>query len=197
MNNPKGEASASSNASANPSTTVATVAVDKSTADKPKVELTSEMNRLLSAERTVMRNSQWSLLAGLVPFSFLDIAAISGVHAKMIYELCKIYDTPFEKQRVKTLIGALVGGLATTGLASSMLGSAARSIPVVGGLIGMATQPALAYGSSVAIGKVFISHFESGGTLLDFDPSTMRQHYADEFAKASASAPTAATEKAA
>lgn len=176
---------------------VAAAAPAKATEEKPKVELTEQMNRLLSAERTVVRNSQWSLLAGLVPFSFLDVAAISGVHAKMIYEICKIYEMPIEKERIKGLIGALVGGVATTGLASSMVGSAIRSIPVVGGLLGAVTQPAIAYGVSVALGKVFISHFEAGGTLLNFDPEKMRKHYADEFAKASASAPATAEAKAA
>ena len=31
--------------------------------------------------------------------------------------------------------------------------------------------------TTYAVGKVFIEHFESGGTFLDFDPEKMRDHF--------------------
>jgi hypothetical protein len=32
--------------------------------------------------------------------------------------------------------------------------------------------------STYALGKVFIQHFESGGTFLDFDPEKVKEHFA-------------------
>lgn len=149
-----------------------------------RVELGNNAHRLLGAERTVVRYAQWSLLAGLVPFSMLDIVAVTGVQAKMIYDMAGHYGIPFQKERIKTLIGSLVGGVATTSLASGVVGSAVRAIPLVGSLLGVVTQPAIAYATTVALGRVFISHFEAGGTLLDFDPIEMRSFYTAEAEKA-------------
>jgi hypothetical protein len=42
-------------------------------------------------------------------------------------------------------------------------------------------MPAVAAASTWATGKVFIRHFESGGTFLDFDPAKARAYYAEEY----------------
>jgi hypothetical protein len=44
--------------------------------------------------------------------------------------------------------------------------------------------PALALASTVAVGRVFLQHFEAGGTLLDFDPEKMKSYFEAEFNKA-------------
>ena len=36
-------------------------------------------------------------------------------------------------------------------------------------------MPVLSAGATYAIGKAFIQHFESGGTLLDFNPPDYRE----------------------
>ena len=57
-------------------------------------------------------------------------------------------------------------------------------IPIVGSLMSLATVPALGSAATYAIGTVFIQHFESGGTLLDFNPEAVRSHFEREFAQA-------------
>lgn len=43
-------------------------------------------------------------------------------------------------------------------------------IPVIG-LGGVVVPSAIIFGAvTFAVGKVFVQHFETGGTLLDFDP---------------------------
>lgn len=162
-----------------------------------RADLGAESQRLLGAERTVVRYAQWSLLAGLVPFSILDIAAVTGVQVKMLYDLSGQYGVPFQKERIKVLVGSLVGGVATTSLASGVVGSAVRAIPVVGSFLGVVTQPAIAYATTVALGRVFISHFEAGGTLLDFDPIEMRSFFRSELEKAEQEAKQASVRAAA
>jgi uncharacterized protein (DUF697 family) len=62
--------------------------------------------------------------------------------------------------------------------------SVVKFVPVVGSLAGMITEPAIAAAATYALGKVFIQHFESGGTLLDFNIRTQRHQYEQHFAAA-------------
>jgi hypothetical protein len=41
-------------------------------------------------------------------------------------------------------------------------------------------MPVVAGGATYAIGKVFIQHFESGGTFLTFDPKAVKEFYAEQ-----------------
>jgi len=50
-----------------------------------------------------------------------------------------------------------------------------KGLPGVGTLIGAVTMPAFSAGATYAIGKLFIQHFASGGTLLDFNPPDYRE----------------------
>ena len=42
-------------------------------------------------------------------------------------------------------------------------------------MIGALTMPVFSAGATWVIGKVFIQHFASGGTLLDFNPPDYRE----------------------
>ena len=53
--------------------------------------------------------------------------------------------------------------------------SALKLIPGIGTLIAAVTMPAFSAGATYLIGKVFIQHFASGGTLLDFNPPDYRE----------------------
>jgi uncharacterized protein (DUF697 family) len=93
---------------------------------------------------------------------------------QMVRRLSQIYNVPFGENRGKALITSLAGAAIPT---SSGLGAAEflKAIPIVGTAIGALITPALAAGLTFAIGKVFIQHFESGGSLLDFNPPDYRE----------------------
>jgi uncharacterized protein (DUF697 family) len=123
----------------------------------------------------------WSAAAALLPLPLLDLAAIVGVQVKMLEEIARLYRVPFDGKMVRPLIVALVsgtGGWFLAGMAASLI----RAIPGGGFVLSLLTEPALATASCWATGRVFILHFESGGTFLDFDPAKMRAHYARHFA---------------
>ena len=40
---------------------------------------------------------------------------------------------------------------------------------------------AFAYALTLAVGKVFTLHFETGGSLLNFEPEKVRSHFEKEF----------------
>jgi uncharacterized protein (DUF697 family) len=54
-------------------------------------------------------------------------------------------------------------------------------IPVAGYFMGLAAVPGVAAAFTYAVGKVFVQHFGSGGTFLDFDPKTVREYFARQF----------------
>jgi uncharacterized protein (DUF697 family) len=135
------------------------------------------------ARETVKRYMYWSMGAGLIPIPVVDLAAVTAIQLKMIGDLAKQYGLKFSRESGKAVLGSLTGG-AGSAVAGPMAASAAKGIPVIGQAAGAAAMPAVAGASTYAVGKVFIQHFESGGTFLDFDPDRVRAHYAQELEKA-------------
>ena len=136
------------------------------------------------AQQIVSSYSRFSALAGLIPMPTIDMIAVGGLQMKMLSALAAHYGVAFNDNRSKSLVAALIGSVGSTNIAYGVGGSLLKSIPVVGSIAGVFAMPGFAFALTYAIGKVFILHFESGGTLLDFDPVKMRAHFASEFAAA-------------
>lgn len=128
------------------------------------------------ANKIVKRYVKSAVVLGLVPMPLVDIVAISAAQLKMIHSLAQHYDQPFSKAKGKYVISALVGGIMPTSLKQGLL-SLSKSFPLVGQAIGLAGVPIVAGATTYAVGQVMIQHFESGGTLLEFDAEKMREYY--------------------
>jgi uncharacterized protein (DUF697 family) len=126
------------------------------------------------ATKLVDRFAIWSGVAGLVPIPVVDLLCVGGLQVQMLRRLSQIYDVEFSENRGKAIIAALAGTMipATSGMGAA---SALKTVPILGMLAGGFVMPALSAGASYAIGKAFIQHFESGGTLLDFNPPDYRE----------------------
>jgi len=133
----------------------------------------SEDNTELAA-KLVNRFAVWSGVAGLIPFPVVDLVAVGGLQLQMLRRISQLYEVPFSKNRGKALIASLAGAFIP---ASSTLGaaSALKAIPLFGTLASGFVMPMLSAGATYAIGKAFIEHFASGGTLLDFNPPDYRE----------------------
>ncbi len=130
------------------------------------------------AEQAVSRFSAWSAAAGVIPVPVVDVIAIGGLQLQMLRRLSQIYEVPFSDNRGKAVLAGLIGSIIPTSAAAPVaigLASALKFVPVVGMTAAALTMPALSAGSTYIIGKVFIQHFASGGTLLDFDPGDYRE----------------------
>ena len=125
----------------------------------------------------------WGISAGLIPLPLFDVAAIVIVGFRHGAPLADSMASCSSRSAAKSVIGALVGGGGTYILATP-IASLVKAIPVVGTLAGVLTEPALAAAATYALGKVFIQHFESGGTLLDFNLRNARHQYEQHFAAA-------------
>jgi uncharacterized protein (DUF697 family) len=139
----------------------------------------SEQEQL--ALKTVKRYMLYSAGGALIPIPFVDIAAVLGTQVKMIAELSKIYGIPFQKSSVQAVAGSLLGYILPEALSEGLFGSLLKTLPGVGSLVGIPTFALFVGGYAWALGKVFIMHFESGGTLLDFDPKAMKDHFRAHF----------------
>jgi len=136
-------------------------------------ELTPERRDEL-AEQLVDRFALWSGVAGFIPVAVVDVVVVAGVQLQMLRRLSQIYGVAFSENRGKALIASLAG---STIPATSALGaaSAIKAIPFVGTIAAGFIMPALSAGATYAIGKAFVRHFQSGGTLLDFNPPDYRE----------------------
>jgi uncharacterized protein (DUF697 family) len=151
------------------STASASSEKDDATAGAPESESRSE-----TATKLVDRFAIWSGVAGLVPIPVVDLLAVGGLQVQMLRRLSQIYDVQFSENRGKAIIAALAGTMipATSGMGAA---SALKAVPILGMLASGFVMPALSAGATFAIGKAFVQHFESGGTLLDFNPPDYRE----------------------
>src|SRR5262249_559240 len=155
-------------------------------AQKPNASMSSDTEAMASAStdvpeqrdevasKLVDRFAVWSGVAGLVPLPVVDVLAVGGLQVQMLRRLSQIYDVEFSENRGKALIAALAGCMipATSGMGAA---SALKAIPLINILPSGFVMPVLSAGATYAIGKAFIQHFESGGTLLDFNPPDYRE----------------------
>jgi len=146
----------------------------KTTSSSSETAADTPEQREEMATSLVDRFALWSGVAGLIPMPGVDVLAVGGLQVQMVRRLSQIYDVPFSENRGKALVLSLAGSLipATSGIgAASMF----KFVPVIGPLASAFVMPALSAGATYAIGKAFIQHFASGGTLLDFNPPDYRE----------------------
>jgi uncharacterized protein (DUF697 family) len=127
----------------------------------------------------IIRNYMLGTLAvGIIPIPLVDLAILSGIQLKMLHSLARLYAVEFSGELGKSLIASLLGG----GVPVNLAGLLKRILPYgfVTSIIGTSV---FGGASTYAVGKVFIQHFESGGTFLNFDPQQVKDYYAKQFEK--------------
>ena len=123
--------------------------------------------------------------AGLIPIPLADLAAIAAIQLKLVADLSQHYGVPFYRNQGKAALGALTGAYISRQM-SPFVGSALKAIPVVGQIGGVAAMGLAAGASTYAVGRVFDTHFASGGTLLAFDAAKVKSVFTHEYEKGKA-----------
>lgn len=159
--------------------------------DVTEQELTSQEKCM----KIVYKNMYWAMGLSLVPVPFFDLVGVAAFQAKAIKEIAHEYDVTFSHDLARNLVATLISGLGASSVGVFLASSMAKLIPGIGTAIGMAGTPVAAAALTYAIGKVFIAHFETGGTLLTFDPDKMREYFKEELKEGSKVASTMAKEK--
>ena len=123
----------------------------------------------------------WAAGGGLIPVPMLDVVAITVVEIKMLRELAEIYNVPFREDQVKSILVSLLAGFGAPALGAAIGSSLVKFIPVTGYFVGLFAISGVAAAFTYAVGKVFLQHFASGGTFLDFNPKKVREYFARQF----------------
>ncbi len=156
----------------------------KTAAEGLKNKVMSDFNNIKHernkhAESIIRNHILFSMGAGVIPVPIVDIFAVSAAQLDMIRQLCKVYDVDFSETQGK----AIVSSLTTATLARISAGSIAKLIPVIGSIVGGIANAVMAGASTYALGHVFKVHFETGGTILDFDVDRLKKLYKEQFEK--------------
>jgi uncharacterized protein (DUF697 family) len=143
------------------------------------IELTKEQ----LSHNCIKKHMLGAMAVALIPVPGVDLAAVAGVQIKMLASMSKIYNVPFKENRAKNIIAGLVGSFGANAMATGLVASAVKIIPVFGQIGGAVALPLVAGAATYAVGKVFVQHFESGGTFLDFDPEKTREYFAQKLSE--------------
>ncbi len=142
-----------------------------------------EQTKQEESQELVRKYMWWSMGAGLIPVPLVDLAAVSGVQLKMLSDMSEIYGIEFSANRGKSIVSALLGSILPNSLSAGNIGSLLKMIPFVGTMLGGLSMSLFSGAATYAIGKVFIQHFEAGGTFLDFNPITVKEYFKTLFAE--------------
>ena len=160
-----------------------------------KLTAAARAERLASA-RNLSKNYVLAAAGiGLIPVPLADLAALAGLQVKLVHGLAKHYDVPFKENIAKSLVASLLAGVSgVIGVAG--LSSLAKAVPGLGTLVGGGGVALTGASVTFATGEVFTRHFESGGTLLDFDPHKAKEFFKCELKKGKAAVAEAVAEAA-
>ncbi len=128
------------------------------------------------AEKVIRDSVAWAMGAGLVPIPVVDMVAVTAIQVDMLKQLASLYQVDFSETRLKSWIAAL-----SSGVMSKVGAGMIKFIPFIGSVVGGISMSVLSGASTYAVGQVFVRHFESGGTLLDFDVNKFKEFYLHQF----------------
>lgn len=120
-----------------------------------------------------------AMSVGMIPIPIIDGIALTDIQWNLICKLADHYGVPIQGAYKTMLISAIGGSLPVllAGLGCSVL----KLIPGFGQVAGTAALANLGAAFTYATGKVFMEHFESGGTMGNFRAKAFRQQFRLEF----------------
>lgn len=141
------------------------------------------MKSHIRAESIVKNFALGALSSLLVPTLLAEWVLLPAIQLVLIRKLCDIYGQKFVINAAKAKISIFLSWLFILSTADAF-SVVLRHVPFIGTSWRRVSTALIGSASTYAIGKVFILHFESGGTLLSLDPEKTRQYYSQQFAKA-------------
>jgi uncharacterized protein (DUF697 family) len=132
---------------------------------EPRLEAKSAADPLAArrralARRIVDRHKNYAAVGGLVPLPAANIASVTAVNLRMVKQLSELYGVPFQRDRTRSLIIALIAGAVPTG--AGLAASSTLMWIVPGGLFWGLGAAALTAGALTrGIGLVFVDSFEA------------------------------------
>jgi uncharacterized protein (DUF697 family) len=122
--------------------------------------------RRSQAVASVERHAAGSAFGGIIPLPIANLASVTALNVHMVKRLSNLYGVPYERDRARAMVIALLGGIMPSGLGMITASTLGVIIPA-SGLIGLAVSSVSALACTRRIGHTLIEHFESGKTLHD------------------------------
>lgn len=139
-------------------------------------------DRIKKAEDIIKNHVMVAMGIGTVPVPIVDFVGLTTTQMNMIRKLAQLYKIEFSKDIVKSSIISLLGGYMAIPTAIGFA-SLIKFIPIIGQSAGAVSMTLTGAGTTYAVGQVFINHFESGGTFLDFDHKKAKEYFGEQFKK--------------
>jgi uncharacterized protein (DUF697 family) len=142
---------------------------------EPDIASYKAMLRRARAREIIERHAKYAAVGGLIPLPIVDIAGVTAIIVRMARGLARLYEVPERSDRTRAIVLGLIGGTAPVGIGAVVSSSVMRFIPGVN-VVGMAATSIAAAALTRSIGLIFLEHFESGRTLLDFKVERRAEH---------------------
>lgn len=142
--------------------------------------MSNKSDRSKHASTVIKNHVLMSMGVSFIPIPIVfDVFAVGALQLDMIRQLCKVYEIDFAENQGK----AIVSSLTSSTLARAGARSLIKLVPGVGSIVGGVAASAMNGASTYALGEVFKKHFETGGTILDFDTESFKKVYKEKFEK--------------
>jgi uncharacterized protein (DUF697 family) len=120
--------------------------------------------RRSQADAIVERHAIYSAIGGIVPVPIVNVATVAAIIVRMVKALSVLYNIPFKRDRVRTIVIGLMGGFMPNGLAAATTSTLFYIIPG-SNLVGLAVSSVTAVACTRSIGQIFVEKFENGATV--------------------------------
>ncbi|MEP7310607.1 MAG: DUF697 domain-containing protein [Acidobacteriota bacterium] len=125
--------------------------------------------RRSGAMKIVRRYVLISAGAGLITLPIVDVSALAAVHVALIKELTECYGHEFSEHAARNIVIAIGASLIPGSIGSILGRKLLRALPFVDPVTALATMSGFSAFVSYSLGRIFVEHFERGGTLENFD----------------------------
>jgi uncharacterized protein (DUF697 family) len=112
----------------------------------------------------VERYANYSAIGGAIPIPLANAAAITALLVRMVKALSELYSVPFERNRTRSVVIALMGGALPTGFSTIATSTITLFVPGLN-LLGLAVSSVTSGAYARSIGQLFIEHFENGAAV--------------------------------
>ena len=127
---------------------------------------------LLQAENIINRHMLWAMAAASFPIHLVDTISLIFIQNDMIKQLSKLYGFDYDKNVGKTLVSTIIASSTAKGV--SLIFAKNK---IVDRFAFVMLAGAFTYG----IGRLFITYFEQGISLIDIDFKKGEELFSDLF----------------
>jgi uncharacterized protein (DUF697 family) len=138
---------------------------------EPSVESYKAMLRRARARELIERHEKYAAAGGLIPLPIADVAGVTAIIVRLARQLARLYEVPERRDTTRAIVLGLLGGIAPVGIGAMATAGFMRFVPGAN-LLSVAVTSIAAAACTRSVGLIFLEHFESGGTLLDFSAGT-------------------------